>query len=393
MSLPTTLTLGQVHLTVANLDRSLAFYQNGLGFRLHRREGATAYLGAGEHDLLALTENTDAKPYARRTGLYHFAVLVPSRFELARSLQRLSLSQTPVQGFSDHLVSEAIYLADPDLNGIEIYRDRPRDQWQDEQGRFRMGSEPLDLDGILAELHGREAEPWHGLAAGTTLGHMHLKVADIAATRAFYCDLLRFDLMASWHNALFVSAGGYHHHLGLNTWESAGAPPPPPEATGLNYFTIQIPNRAERESVLDRVRAGGGIIEEHPLGLLTRDPAQNALVFANQMSVNSAQATITATLLSWSNVSAHPHRFGGTEYRYGAKRELGHIHGDELVDIPFPTPLRAQLVAEGRAQPHHILPESGWISFYIRTPADVERAVALLKLSYDLAVRQKGSNT
>src|SRR3972149_5625368 len=128
-SLPPALTLGCVHLTVNDLDRSLAFYQNGLGFNVHRREGGTAYLGAGGADLLALTEQRGARHYSRRPGLYHFAVLVPSRLELAHSLKRIAETETPVQGFADHLVSEAIYLSDPDGNGIEIYRDRPRPDW------------------------------------------------------------------------------------------------------------------------------------------------------------------------------------------------------------------------------------------------------------------------
>jgi len=144
--------IGAVHLTVANLDRSLDFYQNQLGFKLHRREGDTARLGAGGRDLLVLTQIPEAPHPRGTTGLYHFAILVPSRLELARSLRRIAETRTPVQGFSDHLVSEAIYLPDPDGNGIEIYRDRPRDEWPRDDGRLRMATDPLDIDGILAEL-------------------------------------------------------------------------------------------------------------------------------------------------------------------------------------------------------------------------------------------------
>jgi len=282
--LPSSLSLGYVHLTVANLDRSLAFYQHALGFKLHRRDATadTAYLGAGGPDLLALTELPGARHAPRRTGLYHFAILVPSRLQLAHSLKQIADTQTPVQGFADHLVSEAIYLGDPDGNGIEIYRDRPRAEWHDAQGNFRMGTEPLDIDGVLSELEGHEDEQseWNGLDPATTLGHMHLKVASTRDSKTFYCDVLGFDKMVDWPSALFISTGGYHHHLGLNTWESAGAPPPPPDAAGLRYFTMNLPDKNEVDKVLDRVRHAGLAVEEHPQGWLLRDPSQNGIVLA-----------------------------------------------------------------------------------------------------------------
>lgn len=276
-TLPASLTLGLVHLAVAQLERSLEFYQRHLGFQLHRREGATAYLGAGEADLLLLTEQSGARPVFGRTGLYHFAILVPSRVELAQGLRRLAETETPMQGFADHLVSEALYLADPDGNGIELYRDRPRTDWYDARGQFRMGTEPLDVDGLLGELKGGTRE-WAGLAKGTTLGHMHLKVANIPQAKQFYCEVLGFDLLMNWHNALFVSAGGYHHHLGLNTWESAGAPPPPPEATGLRHFTVRLP-AAELSPVKERVQQAGVTSDDLPNGFRVRDPFQNVLHF------------------------------------------------------------------------------------------------------------------
>jgi catechol 2,3-dioxygenase len=278
-SLPSNLTLGYVHLTVTDLDRAAAFYQNALGFRQHQREDGTAYLGAGGPDLLALTEQRDGHAPRGRTGLYHFAVLVPSRLELAQSLKRLAETRTPLQGFADHLVSEAIYLSDPDHNGIEIYRDRPRSEWRDEHGNFRMGTEPLDVDGVLSALEG-QPEAWAGLAPGTVLGHMHLKVANLREAKKFYCDLLGFEVMADLRTALFVSAGGYHHHLGMNTWESAGAPPPPPNATGLRYFVVRLPDPEAVDKVLSRVREAGLPVEPHPQGALVRDPSQNAVVFA-----------------------------------------------------------------------------------------------------------------
>ncbi|MBI3244318.1 MAG: VOC family protein [Chloroflexi bacterium] len=278
--LPPNLALGYVHLTVSSLDRSLAFYQKSLGFKVRQHDAAagTAYLGAGGPDLLALTELPGARPAPRRTGLYHFAILVPSRLELAHSLKNIANTQTPVQGFADHLASEAIYLPDPDGNGIEIYRDRPRNDWYDANGNFRMGTEPLDIDGVIAELEGNSPE-WNGLDSKTVLGHMHLKIASVRDSQPFYCNVLGFDQMASWHNALFISAGGYHHHLGLNTWESSGAPPPPPDAAGLRYFTVQVPEKKELDKILDRVRHAGLPVEEHRQGALVRDPSQNAIVF------------------------------------------------------------------------------------------------------------------
>jgi catechol 2,3-dioxygenase len=277
MLLPSDLTLGHVHLTVSQLDRSLAFYQNALGFKIHRREGDTAYLGAGQTDLLAVTENPGARLYPNRTGLYHFAILVPSRLELARTLKHIAETQTPVQGFADHSVSEAIYLADPDGNGIEIYRDRSRSEWVDANGNFRMGAEPLDIEGVLGELSGL-TETWSGLNPNTVLGHMHLQIRDTVEAQRFYCNVLGFDLMANWHSAVFVSAGGYHHHLGLNTWQSLNAPPPPPGAAGLRYFVIRLPDWKSVDAVLSRVRAENSPVEENDQGWLVRDPSQNAIV-------------------------------------------------------------------------------------------------------------------
>lgn len=283
-SLDADTALGQVHLTVSSLDRSLSFYQQALGFKVHRRDAATgtAWLGAGGPDLLVLTELTGAKHSRGTTGLYHFAILTPSRLELAQSLKRIAETRTPVEGFADHYVSEAIYLPDPDGNGIEIYRDRPRADWRDAQGNFRMGTDPLDIDGVLSELDsgGDKRSEWNGLDPATTLGHMHLHVRSIPEAKAFYCDVLGFDLLMNIGSALFVSAGGYHHHIGLNTWQGVGAPPPPPGSVGLRYFTVRLPNQEELDKVLDRIRAASILVEEHPQGTLVRDPSQNAIVLS-----------------------------------------------------------------------------------------------------------------
>lgn len=292
-TLPAELRLGYVHLTISNLDRSLAFYQNVLGFQLHRRSGDTAYLGAGGGDLLALTERPNATRARRTTGLYHFAILVPSRRELAQVIRRVSETRTPAQGASDHLVSEALYLADPDGNGIEIYRDRPRADWPQLNGAVRMDTLPMDIDGVMSELD-RQPGDWTGLDAGTVLGHMHLHVRNIPEALAFYREVLGFDLIMSMDTALFMSAGGYHHHIGLNTWGTLNAPPAPIDSIGLRYFTIQLPDQSGIDAVIARARSAGATIEDHAAGTLVRDPSGNALVFTTETQGDNAPSRVSA---------------------------------------------------------------------------------------------------
>jgi catechol 2,3-dioxygenase len=270
--------LGHIHLIVADLARALTFYQQVLGFQLHRQADQTVYLGAGRADLLALTERPAARRVNGTTGLYHFAILTPDRPALAQVLRRIAETRSPVQGFSDHGVSEAIYLADPDGNGIEIYRDRPREQWPFKNGRLQMVTKPLDTENLLAELDA-QSEPWPGLPVGTILGHIHLHVANIAQAEAFYQGVLGFELMQRYGpSASFLAAGGYHHHVGINTWVGVGAPPPPADAVGLRWTTICLPTTAELNRVVDRVRNAGLPLAEQPEGLLLRDPSQNGLI-------------------------------------------------------------------------------------------------------------------
>src|SRR5574341_1976790 len=223
--------LGSVHLTVSDLDRSLQFYGSALGLRTRRREEAVAELGTGTASLLILWERAGAKPRPRHTsGLYHFAILLPSRADLARALQRLLEARYPIDGASDHLVSEAVYLADPDGNGIEIYADRSRRALPVRDGQLRMDTLPLDLEDLMNEVQAGPPAAT-GLPEATRIGHIHLHVADLATAEAFYRDVLGFDLMVRYgSSASFLSAGGYHHHIGVNTWAGAGAPPPPPDA-------------------------------------------------------------------------------------------------------------------------------------------------------------------
>jgi catechol 2,3-dioxygenase len=271
------LWIGDVQLTVSNLERSVAFYTDRLGFKVHARERDRAHLGAGGDDLLVLSQVPEAPRVRGTTGLYHFAVLVPTRSDLARALRRLAETDTVLQGFADHGASEALYLADPDGNGIEIYRDRPRADWPSVGGRLRMGADPLDIDDLLSE----PVQPGWELAANTVMGHVHLHVSDLAEAEAFYVSVLGFDLMQRYGpGALFVSSGGYHHHVGLNTWAGVGAPPPPPGAIGLRHFTVRLPDREAWDLVASRLASAGIRGVEQDGGLLVRDPAQNAILLS-----------------------------------------------------------------------------------------------------------------
>ena len=214
--------------------------------------------------LLVLVEEAGARPAFGHTGLYHFALLVPRRADLARWLAHAARDRVPLVGLSDHFVSEALYLSDPDGHGIEIYWDRPREVWEG-QVAARMTTLPLDVDDLLGELDDPGAGQFDGLPDDTVMGHVHLKVAAIPETVAFYRDLLGFGLMAQLgEQAAFLGAGGYHHHIGANTWESAGAAPPPPGTAALRHATIVLPDEAaarprRRASCPWWARAGGDL--------------------------------------------------------------------------------------------------------------------------------------
>jgi catechol 2,3-dioxygenase len=247
--------MGAVHLTVADLDRSLRYYGEAVGLRVREREDGTARLGAGGEDLLVLTEQAGARPADGYSGLFHFALLVPERAALADWLAHAVRDRVPLSGLSDHDVSEAIYLRDPDHHGIEIYADRPRELWEGKVAE-RMTTLPLDADDLL-RLAGDG--PFAGLAEGTTMGHVHLSVADVEESVAFYGHL-GFDVMARYGaEAAFLATDGYHHHLGANTWQSRGAPYAPDDRARLTLVEI---HGAPEERV---VRDPSGI----PIELLT----------------------------------------------------------------------------------------------------------------------------
>jgi catechol 2,3-dioxygenase len=275
--LPATLRLGPTHLTVTDLDRSVGFYQDAIGLRQHRRDGAVAAMGAGGEDLLVLTEDPQAKQAGRHAGLYHVALLHPSREELARAAQRLAATHTAISGASDHGISEAIYLPDPDGNGLELAADRGRERWGDLSDPTTIGPRPLDVEGLLA-LVGDEPPRRHADPALVT-GHLHLHVGDVDRGLAFYRDVLGFEPKTSFPSAAFVSAGGYHHHLGFNTWRGEGVPPVPPDAVGLRLWTVVIDADA-LNALRGRVEAAGLASEDRDGGLLLRDPWGNAVLFA-----------------------------------------------------------------------------------------------------------------
>lgn len=273
-------TLGAVHLTVSDLDRSVSYYETAVGLEMLQRADGGATLGVAARELLVLVEAPGARPAGGYTGLYHFALLVPTRADLARWLAHAARDRVPLVGLSDHFVSEAIYLSDPDGHGIEIYQDRPRATWE---GRVatRMTTLPLDVDALLAELGDPASEPFAGLPAGTVMGHVHLKVAAIAPTVGFYRDVLGFGLMAQLgRQAAFLSAGGYHHHIGSNTWESDGAKAAPSGSAALRHVTIVLPSVDERERLLRAAAAAGSPPDETAAGPMLTDPSGNRLLLA-----------------------------------------------------------------------------------------------------------------
>ena len=266
--------MGAVELTVGDVDRMQQFYERAIGLRTLARDGNRARLGAeGGEPLVDLIGDPDAPTApARASGLFHLALLTPDRPSLARSIHRVIDSGWNFTGASDHFVSEAMYLDDPEGNGIELYRDRPRDEWDYADGELRMGTVPLDLDDLMREAPSGDGD---GMPPGTTMGHVHLKVAEIPGSGAFYEGLLGFDVTVRTDpSALFLSAGGYHHHLGMNIWASAGAPAPPAGTRGLRRYRVVLPGQAE----LDRLAGELDGTEPDDEGVTVTDPSGNVVL-------------------------------------------------------------------------------------------------------------------
>jgi catechol 2,3-dioxygenase len=270
--LPESTRLGRVRLQVADLERSLSFYDRVLGMRVIRRTADSVSLGPHGEDseIVHLRLLRSARPVPKRglLGLYHFAILLPDRASLGRFVAHLA-AIGEYAGMSDHFVSEAVYLTDPDGLGIEVYADRPRDAWRYDERQLHMTTNHLDVDDLVKSAGG---ERWMGMPPGTVLGHVHLYVDDIAKAEAFYHEALGFDKVVwSYPGALFMSAGGYHHHLGTNTW-ARGAPPATDADARLLEWEIIVPTKKDADEAARHVKAAGYPVKEESGEWILTDP-------------------------------------------------------------------------------------------------------------------------
>ena len=271
--------VGQVSLKVRNLDRALRFYREAIGFKVLAQSDKSAALTAdGKKALLTIEQPDDAAPkQGRTTGLYHFALLLPTRSDLARIVGHFARIGLRF-GSSDHLVSEALYLSDPDGNGIEIYRDRDPAEWNWKRGEVEMAVDPLDFRDLLTAGDDR---PWNGLPAGTLMGHIHLHVSELGSAERFYADGLGFEVVNRFGaQALFLSTGRYHHHIGLNTWNGEGAPRPAANSVGLKSFTLVYPDGAARDQAVANLRKLGVDVTEEDGAFAASDPSGNRILLA-----------------------------------------------------------------------------------------------------------------
>jgi len=270
--LPEATRLGEVRLQVSDLDRSIAYYERVIGLRLAERRagGATLTAADGGRVLVELAERPGARARRRnQLGLYHFAILLPDRAALGRFVRHLAATGERA-GAGDHLVSEAFYLNDPDGLGIEVYADRPRAEWRRRGRELEMATDPVD---IAAVIEAGGDEPWTGMPAGTTIGHVHLHVGDLAEAARFYSDGIGFDRMVwSYPGALFLAAGGYHHHLGTNTWAGPRATPPAADDAQLLEWTIAVPEPGDVERVRESLAAAGYTASVEDGEMVARDP-------------------------------------------------------------------------------------------------------------------------
>lgn len=266
------ISAGPVALNAADAPALAGFYRDALGLHERADDGTTIHLGTTDRDLVVLHHTPDAVPAPQAAGLFHVALLYPTRADLADAIVRAGQAGARLDGASDHLVSEAVYLRDPEGNGIELYRDRERDEWQtDEQGGVAMATLPLDLADVLRNASD-QARP--GVPADTIVGHIHLQTADVDASRAFYTDALGFDVMVdSYPGALFVATDGYHHHIGLNVWNSRGRVAVP-GARGLRHATLLLADDEVRRRTIERLRTAEVPFDEDADGALrVTDPA------------------------------------------------------------------------------------------------------------------------
>lgn len=274
--LPNDMKLGVIKLFVSDLERSIRFYQEVVGFRLGKSTSTGAELTIDGNEPLVLLEampNAQVTPRRSAAGLYHFAILLPTRKALGMSLTNLIQSGIHI-GQADHLVSEALYITDPDHNGIEIYCDRPRSTWRrDAEGNYIMAADPIDWEGLL---HEAEGAVWDGLPVGTVMGHIHFHVQNLQKSKEFYCDILGFDIAADARmamKALFLSAGGYHHHIGLNVWAGEEAPLRAANGTGLDSYTLVFPTKESRSEAVLRLKLANVPVSEIYDTFIVKDPS------------------------------------------------------------------------------------------------------------------------
>jgi catechol 2,3-dioxygenase len=268
-------SLGSVSLRVRDLHAASAFYTDVLGLEIIHAEGELETLGIADVPIIHLHGASDADPRSpQTTGLYHFAILLPSRRDLAAFYKHLVSSKAKLHGFADHLVSEALYFEDLEGNGIEVYADRPRDQWQYDGSQIRMATLPLDVERLMAE----SMQPWSGIPEGTSLGHVHLHVSHLDQAIQFYQDTIGFDMVGAFGDqAAFLSVGGYHHHIGINTWIGEGAPGPTKGTAGLHWFSILITSEQQLQAIRVRLENAGAEAEIDGDKLTTADPSGNGV--------------------------------------------------------------------------------------------------------------------
>ncbi len=279
MALPTGmgLKMGVVALWVSDLKRSVQWYQNTLGLKAIKQSEGSAEVGAGSQTLISLTEKSGAQPYPQTSGLYHVAILLPDRKSLARLLYQLAENEIEIEGAADHGVSESLYLRDPDGNGIEIYRDRRKNDWpRDDIQHLQMGTEEMDFDSLILELK-KGVLPWQGLPEKTVIGHIHLQVADLKRTEAFYQQGLGFTLTQRADGAIFLADGEYHHHIAANNWAGEEIPPAPADATGLRWFELRFADAAALEAVQAKLQAAQIPMQAEDGSILIHDPDQIAI--------------------------------------------------------------------------------------------------------------------
>ncbi|WP_057913144.1 VOC family protein [Peribacillus muralis] len=266
--------VGEVSINVLDLNNAITFYQDIIGLQVLRKTDRQAVLTAdGKNSLLTLEQPVGVTPKEGRTsGLYHFALLLPTRADLAVFLRHLLETNYPL-GAADHVVSEALYITDPDGNGIEIYSDRPSAGWKWADGQVAMGTEQLDGNDLLKE----SDREWSQLPAGTLMGHIHLHVSELSKTEEFYMQGLGFSVVTRMGGALFISTGGYHHHIGLNTWNGVGAPAAKENSVGLNWYTLVFADEEARNKIIEQLKGIGAVVTEQEAFYVVADPSGNEI--------------------------------------------------------------------------------------------------------------------